>query len=128
MAAMTAMLRASDAFRAAAAHAEIVYAHVVEGAPGGDVAYRVGIHGGEAVLARGDPGSADVVATTGYRTAVEIARGDLTFQNAYMSRRATLAGDTGRFLANQAVLAVLDALRDRVPTRYPEPPPNAGNL
>lgn len=118
MAAISAVLAASEEFRAAAAHADLDYVHVVEGAPGGDVAYLVSIHGGAALLAAGDPGRADVVATTDYRTAVEMARGDLTFQNAYMSGRVSLAGDTGRLLANQAVLAVLDALRDSVDVRY----------
>lgn len=119
LAATTAVLRDSDEFRAATAHAELVLANVVDDAPGGRVCYLVRIDHGDADLVRGDPADAQVTAITDYRTAVELARGELNMQNAYMGGRMTVDGDVGRLLANQAALAVLDTLRDRVEVLYP---------
>lgn len=115
---MTAVLRASDEVRGAAGHADVVLAHVVVGAPGGDVCYLVRVDHGDVELVRGSRDDAHVVTTTDYPTAVAMATGDLNMQNAYMSGRMEVDGDAGRLLANQAVLAVIDSLRDRVPTRY----------
>jgi len=118
LAALTAVLRASDEFRGAAGGAELVLAHVVTGAAAGDVCYLVRIDHGDATMSLGAPSDAGVVVTTDYPTAVEMARGELNMQNAYMGGRLQVDGDLGMLLANQAAVAVLDSLRDRVPTRY----------
>lgn len=115
---MTATLRASAEFRGAAGHADVVLAHVVTGAPSGDVCYLVRVDRGDAELTFGPPDGAHVVMATDYPTAVAMATGELNMQNAYMGGRMDVEGDLDRLFANQAVLAVVDSLRDRVPTTY----------
>lgn len=117
---MTALLRGSDAFRRSAEHVDLVFAHDVEGAPGGAVRYVLRIDHGDAEfsLAAGGP-DAHVCATMDYPTAVALARGELTMQNAFMTGQLSVTGELDRLLANQAALAALDSLRDQVDVAFP---------
>ncbi len=69
---------------------------VVSGGPDGDVKCSVVIEDGrfvEAVL--GDLAGAETTMTTDYATAVEIGRGDLDVNTAFMQGRVKVAGDMG---------------------------------
>lgn len=116
---MTALLRSNAEFRRSAEHVDLIYANVVEGTPDGEVRYVLRIDHGDAAFRLGEAEDAQVTATMDYRTAVALARGELNMQNAYMAGRLQVSGDIDRLLANQAGLAALDSLRDRVDVSYP---------
>lgn len=118
-AAMTALLRGSETFRRSAEHVDLVFANVVEAGPGGEVRYVLRIAQGVAEFRLGDSDDTQVTATMDYPTAVELARGELNMQNAFMSGRLHVSGDIDKLLTHQAALASLDSLRDQVAVVYP---------
>lgn len=79
-------------------------AHLVTGAPSGDVAYMVTfVDGRLADAALGAATEADVSTTRSYADGLRIARGELDEAAAFMQGRVKLVGDMGTFLALQRV-------------------------
>jgi predicted lipid carrier protein YhbT len=79
-------------------------AHVVSGAPDGDVAYVVGFVDGRLTeAARGEAPDAAVATTRTYADGLRIARGELDEAAAFMQGRLKLTGHMGTFLDLQRV-------------------------
>ncbi len=116
--ALTDLLNASPEFRATAGNVELTMAQVVTGGPDGDVTYHLRIDRGEATVALGEAETPDVTATQSYSTAVAIARGDLTMQNAFMTGRLRVTGNLAKVMAHQASLVGLEALREDLAVEY----------
>jgi ubiquinone biosynthesis protein UbiJ len=79
-------------------------AHVVAGAPEGDVAYVMAFVDGRLTEAtRSDTPDAAVATTRSYADGLRIAHGELDEAAAFMQGRLKVTGDTGTFLALQRV-------------------------
>lgn len=113
--AFTAALNASDEFSDVAKRSAVLQFDV-QGAPGGDATYYVAIADGTASVGLGAPPTGpDLVFTSSYGTAVEVARGSITGREAYAAKRMTanagpltLMKYAGLFGAVGAVQAELD--------------------
>lgn len=103
-----------------AGSAALVIQQVVEGGPEGAVVWHVDIGAGHLAVARGPHPSPTVTFTQDYATAVGIARGDLSAQEAFMTGRITMGGDAGALIAAAPAMALLgDALATvRADTTY----------
>lgn len=91
---------------------QLVVAQVVTGGPEGDVTYTVRVGDGTvrfAPVSEADAG-ADVTIRQSWDTAVAVARGAVSAQEAFMSGRIRVAGNAGLLLQAQSSLARLDAV------------------
>lgn len=108
---LTRLLNSSDAFRESAAGADIcIVQHVVD-TPGGDVSFSMRIRHGLAEVALGSDTAADVEVTSDYPTAVSIARGDIGLVSAVSKGGVEMAGDIGKLMSHQGLLAGIEGLR-----------------
>jgi len=83
----------------------------VEGGPDGPAVWHVQIIDATPTVRRGPHPSPTVTFTQSYSTAVAVARGDLSAQEAFMTGRITMGGDAGALIeAAPAMAAVGDAL------------------
>ncbi len=80
-------------------------AHVVSGAPDGDVAYVVGFVDGRLTeAALGDAPDAAVATSRSYADGLRIARGEVDEAAAFMQGRLKVTGDMATFLGLQRVM------------------------
>jgi len=89
----------------------VVLAHVVTGAPGGDVHYHVVLAGERAWIEHGSDGAAAVTFRSDWSTAVAIARGELSTQAALLAGRMRVSGN----------VALLASAADRLVGKDPVP-------
>jgi predicted lipid carrier protein YhbT len=74
--------------------------HVISGAPGGEVRFALSIVDGRLTEASlGDDPHAEVTCTQTHADAVQIARGELDANAAFMQGRVKVAGDMGKVMA-----------------------------
>lgn len=100
--------------------AELVLEQVVESTPDGRVAYRVETAGGRAriVWPVPDPSSPpDLRITSDWPTAVAIARGELSTQNALMQGRLRVSGNPQNLAGPATALEGADPVPDEVRER-----------
>ena len=92
----------------------------VDGAPEGPVVWHVIVAGDARSIQAGPHPAPDVTFSQDYDTAVAVARGDLSAQEAFMTGLITLSGTAGALiLAAPALAAVGDALAPlRAATTY----------
>lgn len=109
---MTDLLMSSDDFKSGIANVDLTMGQVVTGAPDGDVHYYLQVQDGAAKVAIGEAEAADVTAEQDYATAVEIQKGELNMQNAFMTGRIKVTGDLTKIMQHQAALSGLETLRD----------------
>jgi putative sterol carrier protein len=88
----------------------LVLQQVVTGGPDGDVGYHVTIGEGRAVLARGPADAPDATFTEDYRTAVAVARGELTTQAALLAGQIVVGGNMAILSARQEDLAGIEPI------------------
>ncbi len=101
----------SEALRGAAADEEVAIQYEVTGAPGGKRAYLVWLRDGDAGITVGSSPEAQVSFTLDYPTAVEVAKGELSAQAAFMQGRMKLGGDVGVLIRGHAAIdGLTDAL------------------
>lgn len=103
-------LQRAAATAAVPADADIVVAHEVSGTPSGDVCFRFTAAGGRVELEWGTTDGAQVTLIEDYGTAVAIARGELTAQQAVAEGRLKLRGDVGALVRNSAATTALGDL------------------
>lgn len=78
---------------------------VVRDTPDGDISYVVRFADGGAVASLGPADDAEVTITQDHATALELARGDLIAQAAFMQGKLKVTGDMGALLRNQNAIA-----------------------
>jgi len=120
--ALDAALDASSAIRALA---PLALEQVVEGAPWGDVRYRLTIDapGAHARRARDDDPAPDLSFTTDYPTAVAIAQGRENAQSALAAGRLQIGGNVGVLTSRAELWGAIDdaAATVRAQTIYGDP-------
>jgi hypothetical protein len=102
-------VQADGALRDATAGVHLVVQHVVRGGAGpeGDVCFHVAIDDGSVRVRPGPASSPSVTLTEDRSTAVAVARGERSAQEAFMDGEVRVGGDIGELLAAQAALARL---------------------
>jgi predicted lipid carrier protein YhbT len=101
----------------ACAGVDLVVQQVVTGGPDGEVRYVVSLRDGEPRLRPGEAEEAAVCFTSDWETAVAVATGATSAQDAFTSGRLTVRGDVTALLRHGRALdglhAVFAELRDR---------------
>ena len=77
--------------------------HVTDG-PEGDVDFYLSVGDGAATMTSGELDGADVSITTPHETAVELFKGDLNTQMAFMTGKIKVAGNMAVLMMNQGVI------------------------
>jgi putative sterol carrier protein len=86
----------------------LVVQQEVVGGPDGDVRYFIVVDGGKAAVQPGDADEPTVTFSQDYETAVAIAAGELSAQEAFMAGRVRVRGDLAELARHQSVVAALD--------------------
>ena len=118
--ALSAEVEASAQMREVAEHHEVGVTQVVSEGPEGDVTYHLSVADGQASFGAGPAEPEHVRMEQAWRTAVDVATGELNAQEAFITGRIRLFGDQQKLLESQPVFGALDAVfssvRER--TRY----------
>ena len=118
--ALSAEVAASEAMRDLADHHDVGVTQIVTDGPEGTVTYHLVVGEGQAAFGAGPADREDVKMEQSWETAVGVATGELTAQDAFINGRIRLYGDQQKLLESQPVFGALDAVfssvRDR--TRY----------
>ena len=77
--------------------------HVTE-APGDDIDYYLSVADGAATMTAGELEAADVSITSTHETAVDLFKGDLNTQMAFMTGKIKVAGNMAVLMMNQGVI------------------------
>ena len=99
---------ASAELAGATADVQLVVQEVVTGGPDGDVRYVVAIDRGRTELRPGDDPAADVTFVLDWATAVAVATGATSAQDAFTTGRLQLRGDVAALLRHGRALNGLD--------------------
>lgn len=114
---VNATARADATLPTATAGVHVVLQQVVSGGPAGDVRYWVRVDDGEVETGRGEAPHPDAVVTQSHDTAVAVSQGALTVEEALLTGRVRLSGDTSLLVRHQAALlrvaAALGPVRER---------------
>jgi putative sterol carrier protein len=86
----------------------LVVQQEVVGGPDGDVRYNISVDGGAVAVHPGRADEPTVTFTQDYDTAVAIAAGELSAQEAFMAGRVRVRGDLAHLARHQGVVAALD--------------------
>ncbi|MBW3548302.1 MAG: SCP2 sterol-binding domain-containing protein [Actinobacteria bacterium] len=117
MAEASAAAATSPELAEASAGVHLVVQQVVTGGPDGDVRYVVSLSDGRARFGAGEAADADVAFTTDWETAVAVATGASSAQDAFASGRLRVRGDVTALLRHARALdglhAVFAGLRER---------------
>ena len=117
MAEASAAAATSPELAEASAGVHLVVEQVVTGGPDGDVRYVVSLTDGQARLGAGEAADADVAFITDWETAVAVATGASSAQDAFTSGRLGVRGDVTALLrharAFDGLHAVFAGLRER---------------
>ena len=97
-------LAAHSGFGAAIANTELALQFNVSDAPDGEITYYITVSDGAAQMASGTLADADVTISNTYDTAVDISKGDLNTQMAFMTGKLKVEGNMAKLLMNQAML------------------------
>jgi putative sterol carrier protein len=92
------------------ADVDLAVAHHVTDGPEGDVVYVLRLHGGAVAAGLADASDADVHLHEDYATAVAIARGELSAQQAVASGRLRLSGDTRALVSHAEAFGTAGAV------------------
>ena len=101
---------ASEHMRELAHHHSVGVTQVVIDGPEGDVTYHLLVGDGSATFGAGPAEPEDVKMEQDWRTAVEVAIGELNAQEAFIGGRIRLFGDQQKLLDSQPVFGALDAV------------------
>lgn len=110
IAAAAAAAAASAELARATAEVRLVVQQVVTGTPDGEVHYVVSIDHGRTEIRPGHEPSADVTFSLDWDTAVALATGASSAEDAFTTGRLQLAGDVGALLRHGRALVDLDAV------------------
>jgi putative sterol carrier protein len=93
---------------------ELTIQQVVTGTATGDFQYAVRVGDGRVSVMAGRADRADATITEDHTTAVDVARGELSPQAAFLAGRIRVSGDMGALVAAQGALHRLEAAFDQV--------------
>lgn len=99
-----------DAGAPADGTAVLTVQQVVTDGPDGDVVYHVVVGGGRVHVHGGEAAEPTVTFSQDYETAAAVARGELSAQGAFMVGRIRMRGDLRAIVANQDMLAGVEAV------------------
>lgn len=106
-------VNASEGFRNAVANAALKLQFNISDAPSGDVQYYLAAADGSAEVAVGELADADVTIGQNYETAINIAKGDLNVQTAFMAGKLKVEGNLAKLMMHQnAIMAWQAATKD----------------
>lgn len=108
--ALTAEVAASDHIAEIATHHSVGVTQVVTDGPEGDITYHLVVGDGEAAFGAGPADPEDVKMQQTWRTAVDVATGDMNAQDAFINGHILLFGDQQKLLESQPVFGALDAV------------------
>ncbi len=115
--ALSAAVAQSDHMRDVSQQHSVGVTQVVTDGPEGDVTYHLVVGDGSAVFGAGPADPEDVKMQQTWRTAVDVATGELNAQEAFINGHILLFGDQQKLLESQPVFGALDAVfatvRDR---------------
>lgn len=115
---VVAALNGSDRVRSAVTGVDITIQQVVTGGPSGEVRYWTKLAGGSVEVAIGEAPDADITMTQDYETAIELNRGELVPQAAFMQAKLKVVGNMGKMLRSQDAVAALAPVIASVPAEY----------
>lgn len=115
--ALSAEVAASEHMRDIAEHHTVGVTQVVSDGPEGDVTYHLSVGDGEASFGAGPADPEDVKMEQSWRTAVDVATGELNAQEAFINGHIRLFGDQQKLLDSQPVFGALDAIFSSVRER-----------
>lgn len=101
---------ASPELARATAEVQLVIQQVVTGGPDGDVSYVVAIDRGRTEVRAGEDPAADVTFSADWDTAMALATGSASAQDAFTTGRLQLGGEVAALLRHGAALAGLDSV------------------
>ncbi|MBW3574846.1 MAG: SCP2 sterol-binding domain-containing protein [Actinobacteria bacterium] len=101
---------ASGELAKATAQVQLVIQQIVTGTPGGEVGYVVAFDRGRTEIRAGKDPAADVTFCTDWDTAVGVATGATSAQDAFTTGRLQVRGDVGALLRHAASLTGLDTV------------------
>ncbi len=108
--ALSAEVATSERLVALSALHHIGVTQVVTGGPEGDVTYHLQVGGGAASFGAGAAFPEDVRMQQDWDTAVGVATGELSAQEAFISGQILLTGDQQKLIESQPVFGALDAV------------------
>jgi putative sterol carrier protein len=115
--ALSAEVAISEQIRDLAQHHSLGVTQVISGGPEGDVTYHLLVADGHASFGAGAAEPEDVKMEQDWKTAVDVATGELNAQEAFIGGRIRLFGDQQKLLESQPVFGALDSVfasvRDR---------------
>ena len=104
LAAATAALNDNADFVSSIANIDMGLQFHVTDAPDGDIDYYLSVGDGSATMISGTLDAADVSITSTHETAVELFKGDLNTQMAFMTGKIKVAGNMAVLMMNQGVI------------------------
>lgn len=104
LAAATAALNDNADFVSSIANIDMGLQFHVTDAPDGDIDYYLSVGDGSATMTSGMLDAADVSITSTHETAVELFKGDLNTQMAFMTGKIKVAGNMAVLMMNQGVI------------------------
>lgn len=108
--ALSAAVSASDSLQELATTVEIGITQVVTDGPEGDVAYHLQVGGGTAAFGAGAAEPEDLRFVQDWETAVAVATGAMSAQDAFVTGSISLSGDSQKLIASEPVFRELDAV------------------
>ncbi|MCE7884911.1 MAG: hypothetical protein DYH08_13835 [Actinobacteria bacterium ATB1] len=116
--AMAEAVNSDDNFKSVAGGISLCVQQDITGAPAGDTSYHMGIKDGEAFCAIGAAESPDLTVKQSYDVAVQIAKGELNLQNAFMQGQVQVQGNLAIAMQYQPQLQSLEGAISGVEVEY----------
>ena len=113
-----AALAGDEAVRAAMKGKNAALQMVISGAPEGEVRYWLRIADGGASAGLGDIDGADVTITQTYETSVQVNRGELDGQKAFMQGKVKIAGKMLKMMQLRGPLEKVQGALNTIDTEY----------
>ncbi len=104
LAAATDALNSNSDFVSSIANINMGLQFHVTDAPNGDIDYYLSVGDGSAEMVSGELDAADVSITSTHETAVDLFKGDLNTQMAFMTGKIKVAGNMAVLMMNQGVI------------------------
>ena len=116
--AYNAALAGDDAVRAALKGKNAALQMVISGSPQGDVRYWLRIGDGGASAGLGDAADADVTISQSYETSVQVNKGELDGQKAFMQGKVKISGKMLKMMQLRGPLEKVQTVLGTIDTEY----------